>query len=200
MKKVIYLPDYLLCVILEDNLIKGAFLGNEATRKYGILSNYMDNSLILSNYMDNSLLLGDSAGSFFMSIPEMNFHPVIMENSLFYWIEKSKGILISDYQNCGGLDSQAKSCDERKHYYYKVGMARFYKSNRPFYLSMFILNHISFFGNELSKNVFFGRMDTHVVSDNTVREKLPKHTVRYSPSTFKAPAYYVRAVINSYGG
>ena len=154
MKKVIYLPDYLLCVILEDNLIKGAFLGNEATRKYGILS----------NYMDNSLLLGDSAGSFFMSIPEMNFHPVIMENSLFYWIEKSKGILISDYQNCGGLDSQAKSCDERKHYYYKVGMARFYKSNRPFYLSMFILNHISFFGNELSKNVFFGRMDTHVVS------------------------------------
>lgn len=193
MKKVVYLPTYALCIVLEDDFIKGAFLGKESSRRYRILSQYMNN--VVLNGHDEQL--------FFFNIKEMNFHSVIRQHPLYYWIEKSKSIVIDDWNDCDGTSSNAKSCDERRHYYYRVGMGEFFYNNRSkFYLSMFILNHISFFGN-IAKDVFFGKSDysfeNDIMQGRHVLNELPEYTKRYNGVNFKAPAYYVRAVINSYG-
>lgn len=194
MKKVVYLPTYALCIVLEDDFIKGAFLGKESSRRHRILSQYM-NHVVLNNY-DEQL--------FFLNIREMNFHSVIRQHPLYYWIEKSKSIVIDDYNDCDGISSKAKSCDERRYYYYRVGMGDFFYNTRSkFYLSMFILNHISFFG-VIAEDVFFGRnsysYDNTISKDISVVNELPKYTKRYYGVNFKAPAYYVRAVINSHAG
>lgn len=190
MKKLIYLIRYQLSVIVENDLIKGVFYGHEARKKYEAMNQFFE------------CMVFDDGYEIYEHLKRMEFHPCITTHPLYHWIEKSRGIEITDGEHCDGTGSIARSCDERNRYYYKVGMEEFYGSYKRIYLPFFILNHITFFGPK-AKEVFFGDFAhaRYESASSDVLVSVPlfeKKMRRYTNINFKGPAFYVRSVINNF--
>ncbi len=108
------------------------------------------------------------------------------------YFKMSINMWISDYTDCDGTGSSARSCDERRYYYMAAGLQNCYNSRKRFPLVLFIANHISIFSVKNFRETFFSGSEGFE-SDSRICDR----KTRYFHGEFKAPAFYVRAVIQN---
>jgi hypothetical protein len=107
---------------------------------------------------------------------------------------RSLTITVNDYEHCNGTSSKAQSCDERSSYFEVVGMKRVFKSSKSYPVWAMIANHLSIFGAKSFRETFFHGYELDSArKDNVVSVK----DTRFSKQNFKAPAAYVRALVNA---
>ena len=130
------------------------------------------------------------------TISELNFKPFAEKlGSVSHYFMRSKEMWISDLRDCDGTDSHSNSCSERRYYYMAAGLMNCYISNKKFNLAIFIANHVALFSVKDFRKTFF----TDSINQDFESEGTHYNVkTRYSNCDFKAPAYYVRAMVQNY--
>ena len=167
-------------IVSSDNTFKGGFVGKEAKRKYVIFSKLKGVEISLnSNYNLSDLKLEEFANK------------LGSVSSLFI---KGFNTLCNDKRDADGVSSQAESCDDRERYYNTVGLHAAFKSDKRFYVGLFIANHVAIFGLHNFRYTFFKGKDDPSKDDELEDSRIPRKNI-YENCGFKAPAAYVRALL-----
>lgn len=163
--------------IVDDNFnFVGGFLADEADRKLAAFSK-----------LQNVKVAEATTGLPLHMVNFDNFAAKLGAASTYFL---RKTLMISDYEDCNGTYSHAKSCSDRQYYYKAVGCSRLYRSRKRFPVWAFIANHVAIFGVENFRQTFFRGAEA-----NPATGLMVDASTRYDKSgRFQAPAYYVRAV------
>lgn len=101
-------------------------------------------------------------------------------------------IWVSDLADADGTSSSAQSCSDRRAYYFAIGAEEAYNTEKKFPLFLLIANHLAIFGAKKFRKTFFNNSNAEFLSD-----QFDSEYTRYSRYGFKAPSYYVRALVNA---
>jgi len=166
--------------------------------------------LMITSPLPGNKFLGGAAGEeadrkfrIFSTFPNVRVNEVVgmpifgsLDTSTFNeWVGSASGLMEEAERAIGDNDvssyGRGVACEERRSYYYAVGLARMYDSNLVAPLWSIIANHVSVFSREHFRETFF-RGDDLVSCRGDVRVRGNLASTRYSERGFKAPAYYLR--------
>lgn len=167
-------------IVSTKNEFLGGYICKEANRKFKTFSTLKNTTISVVDEMPSINNLDISKFCSWIGSAERLF-------------SKGQNIMVSDYEFCSeGTSSISHACDERRFYFQSLGADELYNSKIKCPLWAIIANHVAIFGVAKFKETFFrGRDIDSCESDLSMNE-----TTRYYSGSFKAPAFYLRAIVN----